>query len=278
MYKAQITLSVPMGKRLIAKAIAALPDVKKALREGNILLKGGTTVSAVSEELIGSSLRVSGRITLRGTVSCNKNILTYPHSILIHKGEAQNVDSCLPQVVSEMRSSDIAVCGANLIDAHRRAAMMAGSPLGGAPGQIVSTLEAEGITTYIAVGLEKFAPCSLDDAILECGRKKIDTSMGMSVGLIPIPGRLISEIEALSILAHVRACVIGRGGIRGGEGSTTFVISGEKPEVEKILHLISTLLMVSESGVEESLNECSSGGPGCKTHLGCWYRNCLMKG
>lgn len=278
MYRSQITLSVPMGKRLIAKAIVALPNVKEAFREGSILLKGGTTVSAVAEELIGSPLRICGRITPRGTVSSNKNLSSYPHSILIHKGEVLNVDNCLSQVVSEMKASDVAVCGANLVDIHKRAAMMAGSPLGGAPGQVVSTLEAEGITTYIAAGLEKFAPCSINDAILQSGRKKIDVSMGMSVGLIPVPGLLISEIEALSILASVNVCVIGRGGIKGGEGSTTFVIEGEEEEVKKIIHVVSILEKVAESGVEDSLEECVDGGPGCKTHLGCWYRNLLSRG
>lgn len=36
----QVTLTVPEGKRLIAKGIAARTDVKKAFRHGKILLKG----------------------------------------------------------------------------------------------------------------------------------------------------------------------------------------------------------------------------------------------
>ncbi len=277
MYKAQITVTVPAGKRLIAKAIAALPDVKKARCGGKILLKGGTTVSAVAEELICFPLRISGRITARGTVSGDKDLSSLPHSILLHDGKVENVDKKLAETVAGMGSSDIAICGANLVDVQKRAAIMAGSPLGEAPGQVVSTLEAEGITTYIAAGLEKFAPCLLEEAIWACGRKRIDTAMGMAVGLIPVPGRLISEIEALSILADVDACIIGRGGVGGGEGSTTFVISGEKAEVLKIVELLSSQDKVGESGIEGSLDECLRGGPGCKTHLACRYRECLRK-
>lgn len=277
MYKAQVTVTVPAGKRLIARAIAALPDVKKALVEGKILLKGGTTVSAVAEELIGSPLRISGRITARGTVSGDKDLSSFPHSILLHDGEVENVDKKLAETVAGMGSSDIAICGANLVDVQKRAAMMAGSPLGGAPGQVVSTLEAEGITTYIAAGLEKFAPCFREEAIRACGRKRIDTAMGMAVGLIPIPGCLISELEALSILADVESCIIGRGGVRDGEGSTTFVISGEKTEVLKIVEMISSLKDVKESGIEGSLDECLEGGPGCKTHLACRHRDFFRK-
>ncbi len=51
--------------------------------------------------------------------------------------------------------------------------------------------------------------------------------MGMAVGLIPVPGRIITELTALSLLAEVTATVIGRGGIMGGaEGATTFVVQG----------------------------------------------------
>lgn len=277
MYKAQITLTVPMGKRLIAKAIAVLPDVQRAFKEGRILLKGGTTVSAVAEELVGSPLRISGRVTPRGTVSCNKSLPSFPHSILIYNGQIQNVDQCLSQVVAEMNASDIAICGANLVDVHKQAAMMAGAPLGGVPGQVISTLRSEGVITYIAAGLEKFAPCFLDEAILESGRKKINTSMGMSVGLIPVPGCVVSEIEAFSILASVKAYIIGRGGISGAEGATTFVISGEKDEVKKIINIISVLPEVPESGSDGSLDECLHGGPGCKSHLGCWHRDRILK-
>jgi hypothetical protein len=101
--------------------------------------------------------------------------------------------------------------------------------------------------------------------------------MGMAVGLIPVPGRLISELEALSIIADVEACIIGKGGIGGGEGSTTFVISGEKTEVLKIVEMISSLEDVKESGIEGSLDECLKGGPGCMTHLACWHRDRLRK-
>ncbi len=44
--KAQITLTVNESKRLMAKAIISLPEVKDASEKGNILLKGGTTVSS----------------------------------------------------------------------------------------------------------------------------------------------------------------------------------------------------------------------------------------
>lgn len=67
--KVQIALTVNESKRLIAKAIISLPEVKNAFEKEKILLKGGTTVSAVAEELVGVPLRICGRISKRGTVS-----------------------------------------------------------------------------------------------------------------------------------------------------------------------------------------------------------------
>ncbi|MDP2948451.1 MAG: hypothetical protein Q8P22_02800, partial [Chloroflexota bacterium] len=70
--KAQVALTVSEGKRLIARAISCLPEVREALACGLILLKGGSTVSAVAEELCDRSLRLSGRISPRGTVSARR--------------------------------------------------------------------------------------------------------------------------------------------------------------------------------------------------------------
>ena len=54
----QITLTSPEGKRIIAKGIKALPRVQEVRKEGKIVLKGGTTVSAVSEELCGEPMKI----------------------------------------------------------------------------------------------------------------------------------------------------------------------------------------------------------------------------
>jgi len=50
------------------------------------LLKGGTTVSAIAEELVEIPLRICGRISKRGTVSSQIMSVKHPHSILLEKG------------------------------------------------------------------------------------------------------------------------------------------------------------------------------------------------
>ena len=65
----QFTLTVEEGKALLARGVMQHPRFIEAQQTGKILLKGGTTVSRVAELAIGTPLRISGRITSRGTVS-----------------------------------------------------------------------------------------------------------------------------------------------------------------------------------------------------------------
>jgi len=83
----QITLTVSEAKRIIAKGIAALPVVKAALETGSIFLKGGTTVSAVCEELTGKPMNILGRVSPRGTVTAGSNPGKF-HCVLIKMGKS----------------------------------------------------------------------------------------------------------------------------------------------------------------------------------------------
>ena len=66
--RAQISLTVTGAKRIIAKAVASFPEVRKAGQSGKLVLKGGTTVSALSEELgLWTAASHWDRITVLGT-------------------------------------------------------------------------------------------------------------------------------------------------------------------------------------------------------------------
>lgn len=269
---AQISLTVAEAKRLIARAVAELPEVRAALKTGKVLLKGGTTVSAVAEILAGIPLRISGRISPRGTVASLSDSREAPHSIVLEGGGWRNVDETIAQEAASLGPGDVVVIGANAIDAAGRAAMMAGAEAGGNPGAAMSALWSEGPTVIIPAGLEKLIPGSIDDAVRAAGRKKADRSLGMAVGLIPLAGRVITELDAVRLLGRVEAQVIGRGGICGGEGSTVVALRGNPAAIRRIFSLVESLKGAGESGVESSLPECRPGGPRCRLHLGCVYK------
>ncbi len=268
----QVTLTPSESKRLIAKAIASLPKVKSALKSGSILLKGGTTVSALAEELVGVPLRISGRISARGTLAAGGADRSPPHSMLVERGKGRNVDDRLLEAARGLGPGDVVVIGANAIDAEGNAAMMAGSAGGLGPGEAMVAFSTEGAEVIVAAGLEKLVPGKIRDAIAAAGRKTAGLSLGMAVGLMPVTGRLFTELEAFAALADVKAAVIGKGGILGGEGSTVFAIEGPALETERVFDLVLALKGAPVSGVPGSLEECTGPNPWCANHLACWYK------
>lgn len=268
--RAQLTITVNSSKWLIAKAIKRTPEVQKALKNGKIILKGGTTVSCVAEELLGIKLRISGRITKRGAVGSLKNI-DLPHSVLIEKGKWENIDECFLERVLELGPEDVIIIGANAIDSEGNAAIMAGSPGGGNPGKAIAAIATEGAHVIIAAGLEKLIPGKISDIVKKARRKTCDFAMGMAVGLMPVYGRVITEVEALKIIADVEVTVIGRGGIDGAEGSTTVLVEGNEESIKTIIKEVFDANSKHISGDKESLKECNPGSPGCAYHLSCCY-------
>lgn len=268
----QLTLTVAEGKKLIGKGIAALPEVKEALQNGQILFKGGTTVSAVAEELAGIPLKISGRISPRGTRgSLHREI--QGHCLLLTKGQAQLADGKLPALVETLKPTDVVIIGANAIDSEGYAAMCMGAPRGGPPGEVIIGLLGNGAKVIIAVGLEKLIPGRIKEAVMATGRNAIDQSQGMAVTLVPLVGQVFTEREAIQALAEVICTVIAKGGIDGAEGATTMVIAGEFSEVVKIAQVVNEIKGCTTSGIAQTLSECEPSGPGCGQHKGCIYRS-----
>ena len=280
--KVQVSVTPSEAKRLIAKAVSAMPAVRAAMEKGKILLKGGTTVSAVSEELVGLKIGISGRITKQGAKRSGAGIAPF-HRLLIDRGEARHLDTdaAVEEVVVGMGKEDVLITGANALDMNRRAALMVGRALSG-PAAILPTIAARGIKTIVAVGWEKLIPCPLEEAVAAAGNQAIDMAMGMAVGLIPLNGVVVTETDAVRRLTGAEATVIGAGGVMGAEGSTTFVIEGEAAGVKKAWELVRGVKGAAVSGIPETLEECEPRGPFCNgldkvgntetpAHRGCAY-------
>jgi hypothetical protein len=191
---------------------------------------------------------------------------------LIDKGKFVDIDDTHEESLETLRSGDVGISGANAIDQFGNAALMYGAPLGGRPGRVISGVMAELSNLFIAVGLEKLIPGSITEIISRTGNKDIDISMGMPVGLTPIVGKIVTEKDAVSLLADVDCTVIGMGGISGAEGATTMVIEGKADEVEKVFAIITSVKGAEISGEEVSLPECEPPNERCKLHQACIYK------
>ncbi|QZY56626.1 AroM family protein [Crassaminicella profunda] len=273
MKKVQITLLVEESKELIARAVVNHKDVKKSLIGGKVVLKGGTTVSRISEKIADKPLRICGRITKRGTVA-NLTNNEYAHTLLIENNKTKNIDNIVDEEFSKLNGRDLVIIGANAIDYFGNAAIMAGSPGGGSIGKNMSFLYTEDVRVIIPVGLEKFIPGDITEIIKNSSRKGKDFSYGMAVGLIPVFGEIITEIEAIKIFSNVACQVIGAGGLDGANGSVTLEIWGEDQEVSKILEVVKDIKSseVKVSGELTSLEECEAICESCKRHLACAYK------
>jgi len=270
----QFTMTSAEGKRMIAKGVSSLNRVKKAFKSGKIVLKGGTTVSAISEELIGKPMTISGRITPLGTRTA-KFVPKHdePHGLLIEKGKETNIVDRWEEAMSRLNPGDCFITGANIIDAGGNAAMMAGTMFGAKPGPWIQGAWTEGVHVIIAVGLEKLIPGSVKEVIKIAGRMRVDKSYGMAVGFMSLFGEIFTEVEAIKALAQVDCHVIGKGGISGAEGSTTVLVDGRDAEVSRIDKIYQEMHGSSVSGTRQSLTECEMGSPSCKNHLRCVYKN-----
>lgn len=267
----QVVVTVAAAKRLIARAVYGLPEVRAAHRQGKIVLKSGTTVAALAELFGVPPLRLGGRIAPDGARGA-REWADAPHIVLIENGGWRRIDDTLPAELAAMGPDDVFVTGANALDCHGVAALMAGLAGGSVFGQAMGSLFSEGIRTIIAVGLEKLIPGSVVEVCRQAGRRRIDKSMGMAVGLLPLIGKVVTEKEALELLTGVRVTVIGAGGWGGAEGATTMLVEGPAEQVEEAFALVAAAAGCGTGGHPLSLPSCGRGGPGCKSHQACIYR------
>ena len=97
---------------------------------------------------------------------------------------------------------------------------------------------ARGIPVISAIGLEKQI-ASVPDAAAAWGQLTLDYSMGIRVGMASLTGaQVVTEREALALLAGVRARHVASGGIGGDEGAVVLLLEGSPSTVDVALALI----------------------------------------
>lgn len=63
----------------------------------------------------------------------------------------------------------------------------------------------------------------------------------LTILILLVHGKVITELKALEILASVQAVTLGAGDIGGSEGSVVIAVSGEVDDVERIFGLIKEI-------------------------------------
>lgn len=238
--KAQLTLSAPESKRLIARAVKEHEWVKKALKNGIVTIALGSTNAFVAEEILGRKIEkekyVAGFVDEHGT--CIVPASERLKSVVLEKGRVINED--IEEAVRRMKNNDVFIKGANALDFEGTAGVMMASLTGGTIANVLGVIKARGIKLIIPVGLEKLIPNSVDEISKATGIYEISYSTGIPVGIMPISGEIITEIEAFEILADVRAVSIGSGSI-GSLSCRTFLVEGEGKKVRKAIEIVKSI-------------------------------------
>jgi len=239
--RALVTLRPTESKKLIARAVAKMPEVRQALADGIVIIGTGSTNADVVEACTGDQVDrahfLAGMIT-RGMTCVTPRNERKPNLVLV-RGEAR--DMTPTEALDLPAEHKVLIKGANAVDPGGMAGVLMAAPDGGTIGRLLGTFQAGGWPVVVPVGLEKLIP-SVVDAASRMGRTTFDRSLGAKVGLMPVTTRfLMTEKEALSSLAYVGVTQVAAGGIGGSEGSVTLVLEGDAPAVETALDTIESI-------------------------------------
>jgi hypothetical protein len=236
-----IVLTPAESRRLLAKAVAATPEVQTAYKTGRLAILSGGTTSFVLEELTGEKLDVP-RFSM-GMNAAGLLTASLPEGRVNGRtfvaGEVS--DTPYPDFVKTMGRGDAIVKGANAVDATGTIGVFLSNENGGAVGSFFGPASARGVPVISPVGLEKTV-WSVAEAAQGWGQSTLDYAMGNKVGYAAISNALvITEIQAFAILANVKARIAGSGGIEGNEGSVILVLEGAADDFDEALGLVQAI-------------------------------------
>ncbi|MCC6146540.1 MAG: hypothetical protein IT308_03120 [Anaerolineaceae bacterium] len=247
--RALVTLTSEESKRLIAKGIAALPVVQKAKERGIIGLCVCSSAKYVAEELLGEPLPafapyICGFINRQGAFAVADD--KAGKQLALVRGEAVWLnwpEENLARYVRTMNFHDVIIKSGNILDTNRKAGTLVGLSNGGEYGKYLPYILARGITLIVPMTLNKSVPYLLEEIMPEMGITKISPqrAQGEPCGMLPLPGLVVTECDALATLADVRALPAAMGGVGEGLGTVTLLLIGQERNIEKAWTLVESI-------------------------------------
>jgi hypothetical protein len=240
---ALVVMNPSESRRLIAKATVALPEVQHAFRHGTIIIARGITNAFVTEELLGIRIDQKAALTVGmvcgGITTGHSGPPATTHHVIRHGKVVEGADS--KQEILSFGPEDVFIKGGNAIDPDGNAGIFTSGLTGGTIGMAWPVVTARGSHLIMPIGLEKLIP-SVIEAAKRTGIYHFKWSMGLPVRLTPVVlGKVLTEIQALALLAGVKATHVGSGGVGGSEGAVVLSIEGEESKVEKAFELVKSI-------------------------------------
>jgi len=230
----QFVLTPATGKRLIGKGMVKHPAIAKVLKKGALVIIAGTTNGYVAEEILRKLVQLKEfqrNHFYRGIILPPRRPVTregrsYDESkffgdVVIQNGKFQK-NQTIFGVVDDLREGDVILKGANAVDLiQRRAAILIGAPKAGTIGAAMPAAVGRRVKLILPVGLEKRVQENLDDLAA-----KMNAPGAQGPRLMPVPGEIFTELDAIELLTGATASLVAAGGVSGAEGSIWLTISG----------------------------------------------------
>ena len=240
MTQAQVVLTVAESKRLIAKGVAQMPIVKAALSKGIVSIAKGTTNGYVAEEILGRPIDKMGYTLGMVYPAKHKGAMRSKQrldEITLRNGKIVE-DMDVEDAAEEFKAGDVFIKGGNALDYQRKVAgVMIGAANGGTTGKAMRYVIARRAHLVVPIGLEKLVYYDIRD-ISRMLRENV-TSLNWVPSMWPLEGHIVTEIEALRILANVEATLVGAGGVGGAEGAVRLLLRGRSENVRKALDVVA---------------------------------------
>ena len=237
-FHALVMLLPRESKRLLARAILQVPEVRRVCKDGWFVISRGVTPAYILEELTGQSTdkanSTAGIVTEARLASVIEEDRLGPW--VFKDGKLSETPA--PEALSLFKSSDVSIKGANAVDPDGNIGVLAADGAGGTGGGIWGTLTARGSHWIAPVSLERLVP-SVIDAATVCGNHLWDLTMGQAAGFMPVVNaKVITEIQALEIMSGVTATHVASGGVAGSEGAVILSLSGSETVVRDAFELL----------------------------------------
>lgn len=238
--RAIVVLPPGAARRLIARGVARLPEVERALRGGLVVVTLGTTNGYVAEELLGRP--IERERFCAGYIGDQLTWLPPERQappLVLRRGEP--VDLPPDEVLGELTAGDVLIKGANVLDPSGVCGVFMASPAGGTVGKFFVPALARGVEIIIPISCAKSIHGFMADLAPEVGIGRVNETTGFSVGLCPLVGTVVTEVEAVALLYGVRAHHLASGGVGSGTGAVTLLLGGGEEKVRLAFSELSTL-------------------------------------
>ena len=246
----QFLITPQAGKRLIGRTIANHPAIIKTLKNGTLVIVAGTTNGYVAEEILkthkiandfsrkhffrGITMPPTKTVTAEGRLADESK---FPGDVIITKGIWQK-GKTIADVIDNLKEGDVILKGANALDLTRKqAAILIGHPKAGTIGLALPAIVGRRVKLILPVGLEKRVNVDLN--IL--AEKLNAPGAGGGYRLLPVPGEVFTELDALRALTAADVELIAAGGVCGAEGSCWIAVTGNEEQEEFAEKILASL-------------------------------------